>query len=341
MKRNDLVSVIMPAYNMETYIEEALLSIIHQTYQNWELIVIDDGSEDKTADIVERYRKEDWRIKLISRENRGLVHSLNQAIENAAGNYIARMDADDSCDSSRLEKQISYLWKHPEVHLVGSNVRMIFEEGVTDELRSLSEKNEYLWNEPIDSTNRFASNMEGFKLVHPTWMIRKELFKYIGKYTETVTEDAEFLFRTVIHGFNVDKIQEPLYFYRIRNASKSDEDRKGNLHKQEIIKFKLEYLEKIYGKTMETMQYVIWGADVSGKLALDMLHQKYPNAVCRGIIDGVKSGEWNGWKIAAAEKALEPDVDFVFLCTRGGAQIAKKFLEQHGKEEIQDFMKIS
>lgn len=339
--RNDLISVIMPAYNAEKYIEEAICSIKEQTYSNWEMIIIDDGSNDSTAQIVLKHVKSDNRIRMISRENKGLVSSLNEGIESAAGKFIARMDADDICDSTRLKKQISYLWNHPEVHLVGTNVSMFFEENVRSDLKELSKKNETLWNEEIDSFNRFESNMEGFKIVHATWMIRKELFDYIGKYHMTATEDAEFLFRTIINGFNIDKVPEKLYQYRIRNESKSDEDRRGNEHKQEIIKFKLDYLESVFGTSMQNMKYVIWGADVSGELALEMLDKRFPQTQCVGVIDGIKRGKWHGMTICSAEEGLVCESDFFFICTRGGAKNAVEFLEKHGKVHIQDFMKIS
>ena len=85
-----LISVIIPAFNAELYIQEALESVCNQSYVNIEIIVIDDGSSDKTREIIERF--EDNRIRLISRENRGLIATLNEAIEISRGDYIARMD---------------------------------------------------------------------------------------------------------------------------------------------------------------------------------------------------------------------------------------------------------
>lgn len=341
MNRNDLITVIMPAYNAGRYIGEAIKSIINQTYKNWELLIIDDGSTDNTVDVILNLKKEEQRIKLISRENRGLVESLNEGIENAKGNFIARMDADDICDKTRLEKQINYLYAHPEVHLVGTNVKMIFEDDVRDELKETSLKNEKLWNSNIDSSNRFNSNMEGFKVVHATWLIRKELFYYIGKYRKTVTEDAEFLFRCVINGYNVDKVPEQLYSYRIRNTSKSDLDRTDNKHKKEIINWKLDYLEENYKESMRTMKYMIWGADISGEIAAKVINERFPKAVCKGIIDGIKQGSWHEWTVCCKEESIKQDLDYIFICTRSGAKDAQKFLEEHGKKHIQDFMKIS
>lgn len=341
MKREDLVSIIMPVYNNAEYLKEAIESIINQTYQNWELIVIDDGSVDESCNIIMSYLKKEKRIKLISRENMGLVYSLNEGIEYARGEFIARMDGDDLCSPDKIEKQINYMWENPDVQIVGTNVKLFFEEGVSEKLKRESEVNQRHWNEKIDSENRFMSNMEGFKVVHATWMIRKCVFEQIGKYENEITEDGEFLFRATINGINIDKIDEELYQYRIRNNSKSDLDRNENLHKREMIKCKIEYLYSQYLDEMEHMRYMIWGADISGEIALEILRDKFPNAECIGIVDGVKKGKWHGYTIETDQECINKDWDFMFICTRGGAKHAMQFLNENGKRHIIDYMKVS
>ena len=108
MKNTPLVSVLMPAYNSELYIAEAIQSILNQTYQNIELIIFEDGSSDKTRQVIEGFA--DPRIiKMLSDQNCGVVRARNEMIERASGKYIALMDADDIADPTRLEKQISIL----------------------------------------------------------------------------------------------------------------------------------------------------------------------------------------------------------------------------------------
>ncbi len=121
------VSVIMPVYNGERYLAEAIDSVINQTYEDWELIVVDDGSLDASVSIVESY--EDLRIRLIKNpQNVGVAKSLNRAIEASNGQYIARMDSDDICMPDRLQTQVSYLRQNPDVMLVGSSVIFLGEK---------------------------------------------------------------------------------------------------------------------------------------------------------------------------------------------------------------------
>ncbi|MEJ2498929.1 MAG: glycosyltransferase family 2 protein [Sulfurovaceae bacterium] len=91
----NLISVILPVYNGALYLDEAIKSILSQTYSNFEFIIINDGSTDNSLEIINRYTPIDDRMKVISRENRGLITSLNEGIEKSEGTYIARIDQDD------------------------------------------------------------------------------------------------------------------------------------------------------------------------------------------------------------------------------------------------------
>lgn len=107
---DDLVSIIMPAYNAEKYIEEAIQSVLKQTYTNWELVIVNDCSTDKTEQIIKKYQEQDQRIKLYSLpKNQGVANARNAAIENAFGRYIAFLDSDDIWLPEKLEKQIMFM----------------------------------------------------------------------------------------------------------------------------------------------------------------------------------------------------------------------------------------
>jgi glycosyltransferase involved in cell wall biosynthesis len=118
---NDLISIIMSAYNDEKFIAESISSVLRQRYKNWELIVINDASTDKTYKILNDFAKKDKRIKhYFNKKNKGLVHNLLNGIKLAKGNYIARLDSDDVwTDKRKLEKQYRFLSKHPDYSLVG------------------------------------------------------------------------------------------------------------------------------------------------------------------------------------------------------------------------------
>jgi Glycosyltransferases involved in cell wall biogenesis len=123
-----MVSIIMPVYNAEKYVEEAIKSVIEQTYSNWELVIIDDCSTDSSMKIVHNFK--DSRIRIFYNEkNHGISYSRNRALSMSRGKYIAIMDDDDISMPTRLEKQVIYLETHDEVGVLGGNYDWIDEQG--------------------------------------------------------------------------------------------------------------------------------------------------------------------------------------------------------------------
>lgn len=159
------VSVVMPAYNAEKYIGEAIESILNQTFRDFEFIIINDGSVDRTKEIIQEY--DDPRIVLLENDkNSGIVVTLNKGVDAATGEYIARMDADDIALSNRIEQQVMFLNTHRNIGVVGSALQIFGEE--------------------IDTQNRFFSrSKEKLKaellfnscLAHPTVMFRRSLIQ--------------------------------------------------------------------------------------------------------------------------------------------------------------------
>src|SRR4051812_26679567 len=125
MAASPTVSVLMAVYNGEQYLREAVNSILSQTFKDFEFIIIDDGSTDRSPELLASYARADSRVKLISRPNKGLTKSLNEGLHAARGEFVARMDGDDISLPERFERQVSYLREHPEVVLVGSRVEFI------------------------------------------------------------------------------------------------------------------------------------------------------------------------------------------------------------------------
>jgi len=124
-----MVSVVLPVYNGERFLAQALDSLLQQTYPDWELLAIDDGSRDGTAAILEDYARRDGRVLVFSQENQGLIASLNRGIQQAGGRYLARMDADDLAHPERLARQVAYLEANPAVVICGSGFTLIGESG--------------------------------------------------------------------------------------------------------------------------------------------------------------------------------------------------------------------
>jgi len=128
MDMQPLVSVIMPAYNAEKYISEAIESIVSQSYGNWELIIVEDGSRDSTLEVIKSFKDE--RIILLENDfNRGIAYSTNRGIDRSQGKYIALLDDDDIALPKRLQLQVDYLESHPEIDILGGRSINIDKEG--------------------------------------------------------------------------------------------------------------------------------------------------------------------------------------------------------------------
>ncbi len=181
-----VVSIALPVLNGANTLAPALRSLLYQTYKDWELILIDDGSVDKTLSIAKTYA--DPRIRLIhDGTNKGLPTRLNQAIGLAQGEFFARMDADDISWPNRLQRQVDFLLQHPYVDLVGTAALVFGSSGTIRGLFPLHASHEEICRRP----------WSGFYLPHPTWMGRIEWFKQFLYRTDAVrSEDQDLLLRS-------------------------------------------------------------------------------------------------------------------------------------------------
>lgn len=203
MKKSPLVSVVMSVYNGEKYLRQAIDSILNQTFKDFEFIIIDDGSKDKSREIINSYH--DPRIKLISRENKGLTFSLNEGIKKAKGKYVARMDADDISHLDRLALEVKRMEEDLNLGLIGSNYTVISLEGnplaTTD-----------VFTHPDDlKVAETLSNQYG----HGSVMMRKSVLDKVGLYDKAVgvVEDYD-LFTRISHVAKIANIKKSLYFWR-------------------------------------------------------------------------------------------------------------------------------
>src|SRR5437016_6143907 len=123
------VSIIMAVHNAERFLAAAVESVLAQSFGDFEFIIVDDGSSDDSGAILRQFAKQDDRIHLIARENRGLTCSLNEMIAEARGEFLARMDADDLALPQRLAVQVKFMQEHPDVVLLGGAYELIDEAG--------------------------------------------------------------------------------------------------------------------------------------------------------------------------------------------------------------------
>lgn len=205
-----LLTVLLPAYNAEKYIEETLNSILNQTFKDFELIVIDDCSTDNTNKLISKFSDE--RIRLIrNEENLKLIKTLNKGIKLANGKYLARIDADDICLLERFEKQIEYLETHPDTAVLGTDIEFIDEKSksIGRGIKHPTMHAEILWG-----FYRRAS------IYHPTVMVNLELLKDDFYYDENYphAEDYELWMR-LGDKFQLANLDEILVRYRVHGES--------------------------------------------------------------------------------------------------------------------------
>ena len=230
-----LISVIMSVYNGEKYLVQAIDSILNQTYQNFEFIIIEDCSTDNSLDILEEYAKKDSRIKIIKKEKnigiKGFIENLNLGISIAKGKYIARMDQDDVSLPERFQKQVDFLENNPEITLVGAQLNLINEQNkITGEaIAALQHR---------DIVKRITSQIQ---LFHPVIMFRKDQnIQYREKFI--YCEDYDLYLNLITQGKKLANINEKLLHYRILESSIS---RKGDNFVKKLMVEKALYFYKL------------------------------------------------------------------------------------------------
>ncbi|MBC7784652.1 MAG: glycosyltransferase [Burkholderiales bacterium] len=201
------MSVILAAYDAEKYLVSAVDSILNQTFTDFELILIDDGSKDSTQRMVQDYGRKDPRVVAISRANKGLTPTLNEGIARAKGEYLARMDADDLSLPRRFAEQVKYLDKNPQCVCVGCRVTLIDPYGSPLKLTTHD-----LDHEKIDAG---LLKGIGWSIVHPAAMMRADAVRQVGGYREQfkTSQDLDLFLRLGEVG-RLANIAEPLVQYR-------------------------------------------------------------------------------------------------------------------------------
>lgn len=224
-----LISVLLPCYNAEMYVEEAIVSILNQTYTNFELIVINDCSSDGTRDILLKFQKQDSRIILVENEkNLGLVFTLNKGLNLAKGKYIARMDADDISFPERFEKQVDKLESDEDIVICGGGIISFYQNQNLKPHKRLY---------PLDTSSIRAEAVFNTPFAHPCVMMRtstliqNNLF-YDARYK--YSEDYHLWQRLIIYG-ECANIDDYLLNYRVLSTSQTANGIKNQTERFEKI----------------------------------------------------------------------------------------------------------
>lgn len=221
------VSVMMPVFNAETYLAEAVESVLTQTFVDFEFLIIDDGSTDRSKSILQDYAERDSRIRLTNQANTGYVVALSRMIDQAQGTFLARMDADDICHRERFQRQVAVLETHDNIGAVGSAVQLI--DAQSRFLR--------LENSASDHNEIQQRLLRGeCPVCHPAVMMRADTLRRVGGYRATYepAEDRDLWLR-IGEVAEVVNLPEPLLQYRLHHNSISQCQREKQVAQLERI----------------------------------------------------------------------------------------------------------
>lgn len=248
MKTNPLVSVITPAYNVEHVLEETIKSVLNQTYNNFEFIILEDASPDNTWQIIQKWAKKDKRIIPVKNEtNLYIAENRNKGLLLAKGKYIVWQDADDISVSSRIEKQVEFMEQNPDVAICGGYLQSFNSTGLLD-IRKYA----------TTDTDLRKNIFKFSPVAQPAAIIRSSVFKKIGNYNPKYppVEDLDMAFRIGQH-YKFANLPQVVIKYREHEGSSTQ-----NKHKIMIdntLKIRKKY-SKGYGYTMNFLDYLAYFA---------------------------------------------------------------------------------
>lgn len=206
-----LVSVVVPTFNYAHLLPQTLESLEKQTYENWECVVVDDGSTDNTADVVANYASKDSRIRYVKQENSKQAAARNTGIQNSTGEYFQFLDSDDLIEPAKLECQVKYLESHPEIDIVYSNARYFRSENMNERLHS---RRYSMWDDGEPWMTGLSG--DGASVLRPLLcnnimvvnspLIRRSVVETVGLFNVDLTpvEDWDYWIRCAAKGFNFE-----------------------------------------------------------------------------------------------------------------------------------------
>jgi glycosyltransferase involved in cell wall biosynthesis len=258
MSAEPTVSIVMPAFNAAQFLDEAVCSVLDQTFRDFEFIIVDDGSTDDTATILQKYAKADSRVRVFRQTNEGMIPALNRGCRVARGRFIARMDADDISLPQRIERQLKYLEAHPEIGILGTWASRIDENGRVVGDWCLSP------NPKVLKWNHFFTVC----VIHPTVLMRREVLEKLNYYRSDAihAEDRDLWLRaSAITDFS--NLPECLLKYRVWGKSTSNRLKRAYKETQidllaafisEFLKSEVssEAAAKLHGRNLQNLENI-------------------------------------------------------------------------------------
>ncbi|KAF0178709.1 MAG: glycosyl transferase family protein [Limisphaerales bacterium] len=349
------VSVLLPAFNALATLPRAVASLREQTFADWELLVVDDGSTDGTAEWLLAQAAQEPRLKVISQPHAGIVAALNRGLAEARGEFIARMDADDESFPDRLAEQIAFLDAQPDIGVVSSLVEFAGDRAASqgyalhvDWLNSVVEPEQI-------SLNRFVES----PFAHPSVMFRRELVARHGGYRDgDFPEDYELWLRWLEAGVRMAKVPRELLRWHDRTARLSRTDPRYDV--ESFYRLKADYLARwlkqhvpaacsrrsaglmAEGSDCNSPALLVWGAGRATRKRVKLL-EAHGIAVSAYVdVDPNKHGRSRAGHLVLAPEQIPPGAFHLgYVARRGAREFCRNFLEQRGGVEGRDFLFVA
>lgn len=222
--KNPLVTVIVPAYNHEKYIEDCLKSIVEQTYDNMQIIVLNDGSKDRTGIVIERFiGNQKRKIEYISKENEGLCKTLNKALRQSKGEYIAIIASDDIWLPNKIEEQVKFLEENKNIGLVCTDAYFFKDSEKTDiKYSDYKPRLKKYFKNSIQNVNIYESLLTENLILAVTVMIRKECFDKVGLFDESLKYEDYDMWLRISKYYPIGYLDNALAYYRMHDTNVSN-----------------------------------------------------------------------------------------------------------------------
>lgn len=336
------VSVVLPVWNAAATLGEAIRSITEQTLREWELIVVDDGSDDGSLELARRAERDDPRVRVVQVERGGIVAALAQGTAAARSRYLARMDADDWCEPARLERQVAFLDAHPEVGLVSCLVRF---GGRLDLAAGYALHVDWL-NSIVSAEDIARERFVESPFAHPSVCFRTSLLHQHGGYRQgDFPEDYELWLRWLEAGVKMVKVPQVLLEWRDHPHRLSRSDRRYSPEAFFRVKapFIVAQLQRTFAHQGAPRAVWIWGAGRPTRKRADWLKAAGIELAGYIDIDPRKTGRvlgQSGARVVSADTLPLREHAFVlvYVANRGARALIRSRLVDAGYEEGRDFL---
>ncbi|MDB4182965.1 glycosyltransferase [Flavobacteriaceae bacterium] len=259
-----LISILVPFKNTDHYLADCLESILQQSYTQWELLIVDDGSTDSSREIVQKYADKEVRIHLFSNAGNGIIEALRTAYKHAKGTLITRMDSDDLMAIHKLEIMQKQLCLHGEGHMALGAVRYFSAKGIGDGYK----RYETWLNSLTSKGTNFDEIYKECVIPSPCWMVYKSDFEDCGGFTpDTYPEDYDLAFRFYKHGLKCIPTTKVLHHWRDYDIRTSRID--AHYAENSFLELKVSYFLELSHDPEKRL--VVWGAGKKGKKVAQLL----------------------------------------------------------------------